>query len=487
MRDDEIRARLRLLNPWWSLAAGAFDVDAFRSSDPLLRARRTIDLGHRSPILHDIISGPVSDLLVVLRGPRRVGKSVAVKDAVAELCGRPDLDPKQVIYASLDGATSRDLNRFVVLATDMTRSIGERPRVWMLDEITAVLNWTAALKFLRDNTTFGNDTVVCTGSSWDARSEVERDLLAGRSGVAPGRRLRLVMPMSFREVVSVTRPHLPLGESIEPWDLQSQRSAETITVLEHSIDELDLAWQSYLSSGGFPRAVTEYDRRSAVSDEFADDLLAWLHRDVDDNGPDESVPLLLWELQRRSSSPLNRTRCAEALSFPNRASFDTRLTRLVHSFAANWCHQVDDHGRQVVGSQSKVYLSDPLLAWLPAQRRAGLTAPDFGPLTEAALANHLARAVDRNQSGRWYDGDAIGYLRTGGGKEVDLAAVPVTTVAGPQATTPIEVKWVAKGWRGESRVITGKYQRGIVATKDVIDVRGPVWAVPAPILALLLA
>jgi hypothetical protein len=61
-------------------------------------------------------------------------------------------------------------------------------------------------------------------------------------------------------------------------------------------------------------------------------------------------------------------------------------------------------------------------------------------------------------------------------------------LAGAHATTvPIESKWVDTGWRGEARVIDGKYGRGIMATKSVLDLEGDVWAVPAPLVALLLA
>jgi hypothetical protein len=53
-------------------------------------------------------------------------------------------------------------------------------------------------------------------------------------------------------------------------------------------------------------------------------------------------------------------------------------------------------------------------------------------------------------------------------------------------TVPVESKWVDDGWRGESKVMGAKYGRGILATKSVLDVDDDVWAVPAPLLALLL-
>ena len=53
-------------------------------------------------------------------------------------------------------------------------------------------------------------------------------------------------------------------------------------------------------------------------------------------------------------------------------------------------------------------------------------------------------------------------------------------------TTPIEAKWVSHGWRSEARAIEGKFGRGIVATKNITNLSHASWALPAPLVALLL-
>jgi hypothetical protein len=53
-------------------------------------------------------------------------------------------------------------------------------------------------------------------------------------------------------------------------------------------------------------------------------------------------------------------------------------------------------------------------------------------------------------------------------------------------TSPIEAKWVTVGWRSEARTIEGKFARGVVATRTITDLQHPSWAVPAPVVALLL-
>jgi uncharacterized protein len=486
MRDDELRERLRDCNPWWRAAATGGDALAWVESDQTLRARAAYDLGYRSGLLDDVADGLLDDKLVVLRGARRVGKSVLLKDTAARLCGRRDVDPRRLVYVPTDGMRASDLGRAAKLGRELTRSVGEVSRVWLLDEVTGLRGWTQALKYLRDNTEFGADTVVCTGSSWDREAEVERDLLAGRAGNSTRRRSRILHPMSFRDVLAATGREVPLPASIRPWALQDEAARVAAESLELFVEELDLAWQAYLTSGGFPRAVAEHHRTGEVGEAFLRDLAAWLHRDVDPEAGEDSVPRLLSALEGRCTSPLNRRALAEDLGYGSRQTADLRLTRLVGTYAAIWCRQVDEHGRRVAGAQSKLYLCDPLLAWLAPRLRAGLPRPDFSRLTEACIGVALARVIDDLEPGRWEDDDSIGYLRTGGGKEIDFARVAVPSPSGPARTVPIESKWVSSGWRAEARVIEGKLSAGVVATRTVLASSNPAWALPAPALALLL-
>ncbi len=207
-----------------------------------------------------------------------------------------------------------DLNRVATLGRELTRSVGEAPRAWLLDEVTGIAGWTETLKYLRDNTEFGRDTVVCTGSSWDENAQVERDLLAGRAGGTSTRRSRLLHPMSFRAVLRVSGRELPLPVTIPPWALQDAETRAVVESLELFVDELDLAWQAYVTSGGFPLAVAEHHRNGAVSDAFFHDLAAWLHRDVNPSAAEDSVARLLAEVHARSAAPLNRNDMSQDLT-----------------------------------------------------------------------------------------------------------------------------------------------------------------------------
>jgi hypothetical protein len=205
--------------------------------------------------------------------------------------------------------------------------------------------------------------------------------------------------------------------------------------LRYEVDSYDLAWQDYHSCGGFPRAVAEHTRNGAISIDYIRDLAAWLRCDVNLDGPPET---------------LGWTRPVTA----------GRLNRLVSGFGALWCPHHDDSGRPVAGSQPKLYLVDPVLAWMPSRLRAGVRPPQMAALTEQALGVALARRIDHLDEGRWVAGDTIGYTRTGSGNEVDLVPVTLPSSGTTLESVPIEGKWIDDRWRSEAKAIENKFHRG---------------------------
>jgi len=489
MRDDELRRILADANPWWLSAVSGSDPVAWTESNRVLQDRARFDLGYRTKILDDIATREPDGSLVVLTGPRRAGKTVAILDVADTLCRLAVVDPRQILYVPCDGMAARDLRRVITLGRALTRSVDidqPRRRVWLFDEISGITGWTSALKMARDNSEFGDDMVVATGSRWVTTEDVQGNLLAGRAGSGGGSRIRQLMPMGFRDYLAATRPALPLLPVVHPSQLDGHQATRAVTEVLFSVDDYDLAWQDYLSCGGFPRAVAEHHRQGAVSPAYLRDLLAWLRADVDPDAPTESVPLLLAGLADRMTSPLNIVATASALGYANRDAFETRITRLENSHAALRCRLRDERGILVPSAQAKVYLTDPILAWMPSLLSPGLPVPTFPSLSEAALAVTLARVIDQYDEGRWVADDTVGYVRTGSGGEVDLGPVRIPSSAGATMTTPIESKWVDDGWKGEAKVIDGKFGRGIMATKSIIDTDGPVKAIPAPLVACLL-
>ena len=231
--------------------------------------------------------------------------------------------------------------------------------------------------------------------------------------------------------------------------------------------------------------MAEQNNLGSPSTGYLEDLSAWLQDDVVPDEPANSLPHLLSALEVRAASPLNQSALGRDLGY-TRDAMVRRLMRLTNTFAVLPCPQRDDRGESIPGAAAKHYLTDPLLAWLPSRLRSGLQPPELSRLSEQALAVALARATDELQAGRWVSGDTVGYLRTGSGNEVDLSPLAVPSSTGSALTVPMESKWVEDGWRTEARTIEARFKRGIVATKSILDLKHLSWAVPAPLLAMLL-
>ena len=204
VKQGELQDQLARTNLWWR--------------DPHGWTRNDADLRRAGEAPYSYTPGALADLapgaLHVLRGPRRVGKSVEVKQAIRDLVAG-GTDPRLVVYASVDGWRAGDLGGLVDAAGRLTAPEGRR--FWFIDEITSVRDgWPHRIKWLRDNDSrFGTDTVVLTGSSAADLTEAVGILAGRRAGTADTD--RVLLPMGFRTFATLTaRDALPTHVSSPP-------------------------------------------------------------------------------------------------------------------------------------------------------------------------------------------------------------------------------------------------------------------------------
>ena len=89
------------MNPWWRSPDWA-------EADHDLREVRDSGLGYRSPCLDNLQPGG----LYLLRGPRRVGKTVSVKQAIQSLLAS-GVPPLAIVRFAADGWLANDLRTLV--------------------------------------------------------------------------------------------------------------------------------------------------------------------------------------------------------------------------------------------------------------------------------------------------------------------------------------------------------------------------------------
>lgn len=470
VNDGQLRRLLTDRSAWWRSSAWAQD-------DPDLREAAEASFVYEPR--------PLADLrprgLYVLRGPRRVGKSVEVKRAISSVIAR-GANPRLVFFCSCDGLSAQDLRRLITVGQRDTATL-PGDRYWFLDEVTAAPGWAAAVKELRDgDPAFRRSCVVLSGSS--ARDlQAATKALAGRRGdVADSD--RLLLPMDFRSFCLAIGGFDRLPEAtLRPKDLFSAAGERAIADLAPFFSDLDHAWQSFLRVGGFPRAVRDFVATAEVGEAFVQALWDVIAGDAFQSAGmgDGQAAAFLERLAIGVSAPLNASAAARDLGLADHHMVDKRIEALNVALMAWRCHRAE-RDLPNLRAQEKVYLVDPLIARLPHLRDARWREPDDSRLTEQQLGLSLLRCGGARGPAALLEASTVMYERTPSRGEIDFV--------GPDLGVGFEAKYVDGPWRRGARTLRAQ-GGGVLATRTVLELedrRGenPVWAVPAGILAWLL-
>lgn len=428
-------ADLRRDNPWWRGEPGK----------PLPPNRRDlVDTIHRR-----LRQGLAP--IVVVRGPRQVGKTTAQLQVIEDLLQR-GMEPRRIFRIQCDDLPelrnlSEPILRLVdwyeraVLGTSLNASARDgKPAILLLDEVQNLADWAVQLKHLVDGS---QASVVVTGSS-ALRIEQGRDSLAGRITTIE------VGTLSLREIAAIR-----LGERIDPMlpdnglDALGRKGfwTELRSAGERQREARDQAFGAFSERGGYP--LVHANPRIPWPD-LADQLNENVIRRViqydlrlGDRGRKRD-PQLLEELFRLA--------CRYAGQAPNPGLFAREAQRTLHS---NVGVQRVRHYLEFLDAALLVRLVRPLEIRLKRSRGApkicladhGLRASwlqELVPLSPGNLAEHpeLARIA-----GPLAESVTGVYLLSIGG--LDLAHVParadepevdfVITVG--TVRVPVEVKY----------------------------------------------
>jgi predicted AAA+ superfamily ATPase len=471
VNDGQLRRLLTDDSAWWR------DREGWQQDDPDLR-----DVAD-SPFLYEpsALAGLRPGGLYVLRGPRRIGKSVEVKRAISATI-EAGANPRLVFSCSCDGLTAQDLHRLIAVGQRNTTLL-EGERHWFLDEITAVPGWAAVIKRLRDgDPVFRRSCVVLSGSSARDLREATKALAGRRGDVVDSD--RLLLPMDFRSFCRSAGVVDNVPEaSLRPKDLRSVAGEEAISELSPFFSGLDHAWQVYLQIGGFPRAVRDFVASASVSDSFAQAMWEVISGDAFQatEMSDGQVAEFIERLADGLASPLNASAVARDIGLSDNHRVNDRIGALGSALMTWRCHQAR-RGLPNPRAQEKVYFIDPLLARLPNLRDGRRRAPDDSVLSEQQLGLLLLRSAGGGKPGALLDASTVMYERVSSSAEIDFV--------GPELEIGFEGKYIDGPWRRAAQTLRSR-GGGIFATRSVIDLgdgRGAdaVWAVPIGILAWLL-
>lgn len=459
---------LAAINTWWRQPTG------WEATDPDLRGAAHQGIDYDPPVLAELQPGG----LYLLRGPRRVGKTVAIKRTISRLL-RDGVPATCVVHAAVDGWAAKDL-RTLVQNVALPPVPEGHVRWWFIDEVSAAGDrWDQQIKWLRDNLAeFQDACVVLTGSDASKLSEAA-GTLAGRRGRMSDVD-RTLLPMGFRTFARLWND--PPDLKVPLPELRSRYAMDAYQQMLPWLDDLVRAWEVYLQYGGFPVAAAAAKAGEPIPAWFCNDMKDVIVRDVfrESGQGTATVTALLERLWASMSSPLNRSTLAQDVDIHPQA-VNRYLQSLHNGYLAWTCpRRQDERWLANDHAQIKVYAIDPLIARLAHLRNPQRSDLDPTVLTEMMIGMVLRRA--QLVAGQlWADDPTVFYLRTPTRKEIDF-------VSEAFAGTAVEGKYTeGGGWRRAAATVDASQWDGILATRNVLDVDDPdgAWAVPAGVLAYL--
>jgi len=407
----EVLRRMADDNPWW-VAGGGIETEwrglpqrAYFT--PLIRLVRELEVSRA----------------VVLIGPRRVGKTVMIKQAIEALLadGVPGLD---ILYVSLETPlySGRALE---TLLRDFMDLHGHRKgrQLWVFfDEVQYLRDWEVHLKSLVDS--YRTVRFVVSGSAAATLKMKSRESGAGRFSDF------LLPPLTFAEYLMFA------GIENDLIAEDDQGGGRLPMYRARNILELNAAFIDYLNYGGFPEAVMKPAIR-ANPDRF-------LKQDIVDKVLLKDLPSLFGirdtqELNRffnvlaYNSGEEMRPEALSKRSGIEKSKIASYLEYLEAAFLIRRVHRIGDNARRLQRATTfKVYLTNPSIR---AALFGNIRSEDeaMGQLAETAIWSqwlHSATTINALHYARWKQGRKD--------MEVDLVAVDPKTQAPRFA---VEVKW----------------------------------------------
>jgi predicted AAA+ superfamily ATPase len=243
----ELSENIRFLNPWWQ-------------GKPALPLPRF----HRWPFVrlkHLLVEGMTP--ATVLRGPRRVGKTVLLRQIIEDFLDHK-IDPQRILYVPFDDlptfrdikepvlAISRWFEKEVLRSTFNETANQGRPAFIFFDEVQNLDSWAEQIKNLTDNQAV---RVLVTGSS-SLRIEAGRDSLAGRITTLD------LGPLLLREIaefrLGYTSQSVWKGNQFDRF-LSMEFWQDVISQGKKELEARSKAFQMFSERGAYPIAHDKFD------------------------------------------------------------------------------------------------------------------------------------------------------------------------------------------------------------------------------------
>ena len=403
--EKEVVARMNFDNPWWLEGSGCRII--FEDSP----RRNYFDKFYTK------ITNRKVTRAVILMGPRRVGKTVMVRQSIRKLLD-DGVNGKHILYLSLETPiyTGLSLERMINFFQSENNLQRDSQVYIFFDEIQYLKNWEVHLKSLVDS--YPDYKFIATGSAAAALKLKSIESGAGRFSDFS------LPPLTFAEYLKFINKDILLIKDCDEKIHWCQTD---------DIESLNNEFLNYLNFGGYPEAVLNEEIRSDPGQYIKNDIIdKVLLRDL----PSLYGILDIQELNRLFTTIAYNTGNEISLEGLTKSSGVAKntvkkyLEYLSAAFLITIIHRVDDSCKKFKRATNfKVYLTNPSM-------RAAL----FGPTnsTDDQVMGSLVETAIFSQWVHW-EQRALYYARwDNNGGEIDVVSLDNISL---KPDWFVEVKW----------------------------------------------
>ena len=427
--EEEVLQRLRTDSPWWK------DRNDIRWKESPRRVYFT-------PFF-ELVTEKKINRAVVLMGPRRVGKTVMVHQAIAELI-KKRVKPKRILYVPLDNPlySGLSLEKILLMFTNLNSIAQDESSYLFFDEIQYLSNWERHLKSLVDS--YPQHRFIVTGSAAAALRLKSNESGAGRFTDF------ILPPLTFHE-------YFKFSGAGKKFFGQEDIPPNYLRFLIEKIEELNEEFVDYINFGGYPEAVFSEEIRANPGRFIKNDVIEKvLLRDLPSLYGIRDIP----ELNRLFVTLVHNTGQEVDLqgiskdSNVAKGTISRYLEYLEAAFLIKRVSRIDRNARKFKREHKfKVYLTNASMysALFGTLERDNKTV--LGKLAETAVFSHFFHITEYSEKpyyARWRN------------REVDLVIMDTRGI-----TMAVEIKWSDRPLKNSSGI------KGLLDFAEEHELAGP--------------
>lgn len=451
------------------------------------------------------------EVIYVLRGPRRVGKTTLLKLRIQRLL-ETGVTPQNIFYYPCDALeTPKQLTDKIDAYLSEIRKKGKWAYLF-IDEVSMLKDWQRAIKLLIDAGRFKECTIILTGShNIDLRKGSES--LAGRRGriekLRYGTPDKILLSAKFSEYVETLQP--VLSHKIRELQLLSLERRKRIILelakgripselkeLALFSKELGVLLEGYLLTGGIASAIHEYTANRKISRDTYTTFVHFVVRDICRWGQNENYARqILRRIIETLASQVSWNSLREDTEISDHKTAGSYVDILKDSFVVAYYYHLNvEKGSAYYKKEKKTYFQDPFIfhacrSWVYGkdgfEESLGLLSKpeNRSKLIECIASNHFSRFMFSLHPSSLFDPSNYVFYWKNKNKEVDF----VIELYGK--FLPMEVKYSDNIQEDDARGIsefmkTGRsHNFGIITSKNRLEMGKKYVTVPLSILLLL--